>query len=229
MGEKTGNSIFLTAKFKIMRTLTVLVFLVFTITPFLAQDEVVSDRSSLTQKINLKTTEWIIDFNLSQSNMFDEEMYGGSFASGVLFSDVWYTGFAIDFASSSRIDIPTQIEVINPRMMYSFFGWHNEILLLKNRIINFSIPFRAGIASFNYSDQYATWEGREPSVIKDNTFAMMGGLNMYINISPYFSLGGGAMYRNLDTSGRFGSNLSQEDIYYSINFRFALPRSAFEE
>lgn len=181
------------------------------------------------QKINLRTTEWIIDFNLSHSMMFDKEMYGGSFATGVLFSDVWYTGFAIDFAGSSRIEIPAKVEVINPRFSYAFFGWHNEILLFKNRIINFAVPIRLGISQFNYSDQYATWEGREPSVIKDNTFTMMGGLNMYVNITSFFSIGGGAMYRNFDTPGRFGNDLSQQDIYYTVNFRFAVPRSAFED
>lgn len=211
-----------------MRVVALLVVLVFSLQSF-AQDEYHSDRSSLMQKINLKTTEWIIDFNLSQTEMFEKEMYGGSFASGVLFSDVWYTGFAIDFAGSSRIEIPTKIEVINPRFSHVFFGWHNEILLLKNRIINFSIPFRAGISQFNYSDQYATWEGSEPSVIKDNTFTMMAGLNMYINISPYFSVGGGALFRNFDTTGRFGSELEQQGLLYNINFRFAVPRSAFED
>ena len=177
----------------------------------------------------LELTEVEFDLHFLQTEIENKPTFGGGFTMGVTFNDFWMVGFNVNGVSNSRTFIDTDPQAVTPAFRKTFWGFHNEIMIAKNRIVNLSFPLRVGFTTFSYKDRYVTWEGREPTLLRDNTLTAEGGVQAFLNLSSYVSLGGGAIFRRYNERGNFTQHIDRDYIFYSVNLRISLPRQIFEE
>ncbi|HEU4719212.1 MAG TPA: hypothetical protein VFU15_15315 [Bacteroidia bacterium] len=150
----------------------------------------------------------------------------------------WSTGLWMDLQESRHITPSLPELAVKPDYVFGAFGWNNELLLMPNRVVNFSFPLHVGmgIASYNdrsvytavYPAQYGYY-AQPKSIGKGYYFVAEPGANMFVNLYKNVSLAIGASYRFVSGYSSIGGSADLSGLNMRATFRVRLYDDAGNE
>lgn len=172
----------------------------------------------------------VMDGGYSQGFLNAQMMRGGHFFVGAFLGKCWTTGFWMDVQETRhyRLNIPDVVE--KPDYSFTTFAWGNEINIFPMRAVNFAIPLRAGLGVASYNDRayvHGYYNGQtyveEPKNITRGAYFMAEtGLNAYVNLFKFMSIGGGATYRYVAGDHATGNSESLSGMMVRGTVRFRI-------
>lgn len=153
-----------------------------------------------------------------------------------VFNNHFVTGFSLDAVNTKQLSLPTSIPVISPQYSYMLIAWNNEYLFSPHKLFNASFQLKTGMGKVTYADKskmeyYYSYDPNTniytqtpyPKVISDDGFFVLEpGINLFVNLTPCISIGGGGHYRFSWGVDKAGTNMDFTNYSLTAMLRFKL-------
>lgn len=165
---------------------------------------------------NVTLTGLNLDMGYAGTKFKSNILNGFHFNSSVVLGKHYSTGLYFETYSTSHIVYDSLRKAVNPKFALNLFTWHNEILIMPERTLNFGIPINVGLADARYKDHYNPGNSNNNvlQIANRTFFTAQAGLNVYLNLFSHVSMYVGANYRYCK-----GASLFASDAQFS-NFAF---------
>ncbi len=172
----------------------------------------------------------IIDLGASVTNL--DSYTSGSFNFGMM-TDLYkngLTGFSFSSFSNKNGHYVSPVEVVNPKFNFWSFTIDNEYLFRKNKMINFSIFNKIGVANGSLNDSYyqqyyyaGRSSGYRPKQISNQYYFIdEPGASVNINLLKCVSLCLGSSYRFVAGADKYGPASNFNGFNANMKLRFKI-------
>lgn len=166
-----------------------------------------------------------LDLGYTGTGFKGKILNGFQFNSSAIIGKHYSTGLYFESYSTGSIVYDSLKKAVNPKFSLNLFMWHQELMFMPQRTLNFSIPLNIGLADARYSDHYNTSGNNRTTYLQianRTFFAAQTGLVVHLNLFAHLSMYAGAHYRYCKGASLFASDAQFSQLSFSGGVRVKL-------